>query len=108
MAQKNNKTKKLFRQVGTTLRILEVGTSWANRYELYIGLFKEDVYRYLCMTDVPMVLWDYCMERRSRIHNSVPHPIFRNQEMTPHEAKFWQTGRYLQYMQVCMVPVGIL
>ena len=58
MAQKNNKTKKLFHQVGTTLRILEVGTSWANRYELYIGLFKESVIRDLRMTNAPIVLWN--------------------------------------------------
>ena len=88
MAQKNNKTTKFFHQVGTNLRILEAGTPWANRSELYIGLFKESVRRDLCMTYAPMVLWYYCMERRYQIKNAVPRPLFQNQEMTPHEATF--------------------
>ena len=43
---KCNKSKevKLFcHKVGTTLRILEVSTQWANKSELYVGLFKEAV-----------------------------------------------------------------
>ena len=30
-------------QVGTTLKILEESTQWANRAELYVGLFKEAI-----------------------------------------------------------------
>ena len=42
-AQTSNKTKQFCLQVGTTLRVLERGTPWANRAELYIGLLKEAV-----------------------------------------------------------------
>ena len=30
-------------KIGTTLRIIEEGTPWANKAELYIGLLKEEV-----------------------------------------------------------------
>ena len=42
-AQKPKAVHQSFDQVGTTLRILEKGTPWANRAELYIDLFKEAV-----------------------------------------------------------------
>lgn len=86
MAQKNKATKKFCNQVGTSLRILEENTPWANRAELYIGLLKEAVRRDLRVSNAPMRLWDYCMERRANIHNVVPRPLFQNQGLTPHEA----------------------
>ena len=92
MAQKNNKTNIFCHKVWMTLHIFEAGTLWANCAELYTGFFKEDVHRELCMTDVPMVLWDYFMECWARIHNTVPHPLFQNQEMSPHEANFGEQG----------------
>ena len=61
MAQNNNKKGKLPHQVETTICILEAETPWANHAELYIGLFKEAVYRDLSIMDSPMVLWYYCM-----------------------------------------------
>ena len=92
MSQKNNKTNRFCHQVGTTLSILEAETLWANRVDPYIGLFKEAVRSDLCMTDVPMILWDYCMERWSQIHNAVPWPLFQNQGMTPHQSTFGKQG----------------
>ena len=83
MAQNNNRTKKIYHKIGTTLRILEAGTPWANRVELYISIFKEAVCRDLRFTDAPMMLWDYCIKRQSLIHKAVPHPILQYQEMTP-------------------------
>ena len=38
------------------------------------------------MTDAPMVLWDYYMERRYQIHNAVPRPRLQNHWMNPSEA----------------------
>ena len=35
-----------------------------------------------------MVLWDYAIERRALIHNSVPHPLSQAQGKTPHECTF--------------------
>ncbi len=91
-AQKNLATKKFCHQVGTIMRVLEEGTPWANRAELYIGLLKEAVRKDLRMSHSPMVLWDYCMERRVAIHNSLPRPLFQNRGMTPYEATFGEQG----------------
>jgi hypothetical protein len=41
--QKSQKLRKFCSEIGTTLRILEEGTPWANKAELYIGLIKEAV-----------------------------------------------------------------
>ena len=90
--QNNNKTKKFCHQVGTTLRILEAGAQWANHAELYIELFKEAVRRDLRMANVPMVLWDYCMEHQAQIHNAFSNPLLQNKEMNPHEATFGAQG----------------
>ena len=92
ISQKQKKTKKFCHQVGTTLRVLEEGTPWANRAELYIGLFKEAVRKDLRLSNAPMVLWDYCMEQRALIHNAISLLLFQNQGLTPHEATFGQQG----------------
>ena len=42
-SQTSNEVRRFYNQVGTTLKILEVDTPWANRAELYIGLLKEAV-----------------------------------------------------------------
>lgn len=60
------------KQVGMTLRLLEKNTQWANRAELYIGLLKEAVRNDLRISNAPMVLWDYCIQRRATIHNATP------------------------------------
>eukprot|EP00957_Ditylum_brightwellii_P164099 12494550-Ditylum_brightwellii.AAC.1 len=39
--QKSENLKKFLEELGTTLRVLEEGTPWANKAELYIGLVKE-------------------------------------------------------------------
>jgi hypothetical protein len=75
-------------QVGTTLRILEESTQWANRAELYIGLFKESIRQDLSRTNSPMKFWDYCAERRARIHNVIPHDLFQLNGNNPTTATF--------------------
>ena len=64
-------------QVGTILRKLEVGTPWANRAELYIGLIKEAVRKDLKSSNCPIAFWDYCMERRARINNLTARNLFQ-------------------------------
>ena len=49
-------------KVGTTLKILEAHTPWANRAELYIGILKEATRKDLRSSNAPMVLWDCAME----------------------------------------------
>ena len=91
-AQTSSKVKRFCDQVGTTLRILEKGTPWANRAELYIGLLKEAVRKDMRASNSPMVLWDYAIQRRALIHNSVPRPLFQNNGLTPHAATFGSEG----------------
>ena len=75
--QTSRKVKDFCHQVGTTLRVLEESTQWANRAELYVGLFKESVRQDLRRSNAPMVLWDYCAERRCLIHNVLPKSLFQ-------------------------------
>jgi hypothetical protein len=91
-AQQNNATRRFCHQVGTIMRVLEEGTPWANRAELYIGLLKEAVRQDLRQSNAPIVLWDYCLERRAGIHNAIPRPLFQNNGATPHEATFGEQG----------------
>ena len=91
-AQTSRSVKRFCDQVGTTLRILEKGTPWANRAELYIGLLKEAVRKDMRESHSPMVLWDYAIERRAVIHNLVPRPLFQNNGLTPHAATFGSPG----------------
>ena len=39
-SQKSKEVRQFCHKIGTTLRLLEESTQWANRSELYIGLFK--------------------------------------------------------------------
>ena len=87
-AQTTSTVKRFCDQVGTTLKILERATPWANRAELYIGLLKEAVRKDMRESNSPMVLWDYAIERRALIHNAVPRPLFQAQGKTPHECTF--------------------
>ena len=87
-AQTSSEVKTFCHQVGTTLRILETGTPWANRAELYIGLLKEAVRRDMRNSNSPMSLWCYCIERRAKIHNAVPRPLFQAQGQTPYTCTF--------------------
>ena len=72
-------------QIGTTLRILEESTQWANRAELYIGLLKTAVRRDMRESHSPLVLWDYCAQRRALIHNLTPRNLFQLENQTPHQ-----------------------
>ena len=67
--QKSIELRKFVREIGSTLRVLETGTPWANKAELYIGLLKEAVRKDMRNSNCPLVFWDYCLERRARINN---------------------------------------
>jgi hypothetical protein len=61
--QKSAELKRFCNDMGTTLRVLEEGTPWANKAELYIGLIKEAVRKDMKDADSPIPCWDYCVER---------------------------------------------
>ena len=58
-SQTSPQVRRFCNQVGTTLKILEVNTPWANRAELYIGMLKEAVCKNMRASNSPMCLWDY-------------------------------------------------
>ena len=51
------------------LNFLERRTQWSNLAEVYIGLLKEAVRKYMKDSDNPLKFWDYCTERRVLINN---------------------------------------
>jgi hypothetical protein len=91
-SQKSYSVRRFCDQVGTTLRLLEKSTQWANRAELYIGLIKEAVRKDLRSSNAPMVLWDYCIERRVQIHNMTPRSLFQNKGLNPYTITFGLTA----------------
>ena len=76
LTQTQQKVKEFCTQIGTTLRILEARTQWANRSELYVGLIKEATRKDMRATGLPLVLWDYCMERRALIFQITAKKLF--------------------------------
>ena len=90
--QTSRKSKQLCNQVGTTLRVLEEHTQWANRAELYVGLFKGGVMKDMKSSDSPLVLWDYCAERRARIHNLTARDLFQLHGQNPVSATLGDEG----------------
>ena len=87
-AQKSAKVVEFLHKIGTTLRLLEESTQWANRAELYIGLIKEAVRKDIRESHSPLVLWDYCAELRARMFNVTAKNLFQLQGQTPHMVTF--------------------
>ena len=79
-------------KIGTTLRVLEGSTQWANRAELYVGLFKEAVRKDMLDEDSPLIFWDYCAERRALITNMTAKNLFQLRGQTPHFMTFGEEG----------------
>ena len=77
--------KRFLTSIGTTLRVLEQGTPWSNRAELYVGLIKAAVHKDMRDSKCPLVFWDYCAQRRVRINNLTSKDSFKLNGITPHE-----------------------
>ena len=90
--QKSMELRKFCTEIGTTLRVLEEGTPWANKAELYIGLIKEAVRKDMKEADCPLVFWDYCVERRVRIHNLTSRKLFQLHGTNPYTALTGEEG----------------
>ena len=73
----SNDLQKFFRDIGTTQRVLEEGTPWENKAELYIGLLKEESRKDMKYSNCPVTLWNYCVERRARINSTTAKDIFQ-------------------------------
>ena len=59
-----------------TLRVLEEITARVNKSELYIGLIKESVRKYMKESNCPMYFWDSFLERRASINNTTAKNLF--------------------------------
>jgi hypothetical protein len=86
--QNQRDVKTFLRQIGTTLKTLEAETQWANRAELGVGLIKESTRKDLRDSGSPIVLWDYCMERRALIYNVTSKKLFQLHGSNPHTVTF--------------------
>ena len=84
--QTSNEVRKFLYEVGTTLRVLERGTQWANLAERFIGLLKSGVRADLRDSNAPMVLWDYCLERRVHIMNLTARSTHKLGGLNPYTA----------------------
>lgn len=84
--------RKFLSSIGTTLRVLEEGTPWSNRAELYIGIIKEAFRKDMKDSNCPLPFWDYCVERRARINNLTAKNLFQLHGTTPHQAVTGEQG----------------
>ena len=64
LEQKSENLKKFLGEIGTRLKVLERGTPWAYKAELFIGLMKEAVRNVPRISNCPLGFWD-CVERLS-------------------------------------------
>ena len=90
--QTSNEVRQYIKSVGSSLRLLEEGTPWANRAELIIGHLKAAVKKDLVQSNCPICLWDYCLERSVRINNLTAKDIFNLKGETPYTTVFGREG----------------
>ena len=74
--QIQGETRKLYNICSCTIKSLEKGTPSSNRAECYVGIVKSNVKKDLKMTNSPLVLWDYCVERRCKILSASTRYIY--------------------------------
>ena len=90
--QISDKVQKFCCKIGTTLRVLEQNTPWANKAELHIGLLKEAVRKDMKESDAPLAFWDCCVERRAQINNLTARNMFKLQGTNSHTALLSEEG----------------
>ena len=86
---KSKEVKQFCHKIGTAVRILEGATQWANRAELYVGLFKKTVRKDMLESNSPLIFLDYCAKRRAVIANMTAKDLFLLRGQTPHLNPFW-------------------
>ena len=91
-SQKSFEVKYFCNKIGTTLKLLEQGTQWANRAELYVGLVKEAVRKDIFLSHSPLVLWDYATECRAAIMSLPARDLFQLQGSNSRTANFGEEG----------------
>ncbi len=87
-AQIKREVQEFCTQIGTTLKVLEAETQWANRAKLYIVLMKEATRKDIRSSGSPLVLWDYCMERGALIFQISAKKPFQLNGTNPYTSTF--------------------
>lgn len=101
--QTKSNLRKFLQSIGTSLRVLEEGTPWSNKAELYIGLIKEAVRKDLYNSNCPLAFWDYCVERRARINNLTAKDMFKLRGQNAYATVHGETGDISNLWKVWMV-----
>ena len=86
--QTAGEAKRVCNQSGTAIRALEPNTPWANRAELYIGIFKDAIRKELRRSDCPLVLWDYCAEHKALTNNVTVSNLPQAHGQTPYQTVY--------------------
>ena len=72
--------------------MLEEHTQWSNLSEIYVGITKESVRKDMRESDIPLVLWYYCAERRAQINNLTAKNLFQIQGQNPRMETLGEEG----------------
>ena len=80
--------------VGSSLRLLEEGTPWANRAELVIGHLKARVRSTMKDVNCSPIFWDYCMEWVARVNNLTAEYVSAPRRNPSHYC-LWEGRGYL-------------
>jgi hypothetical protein len=91
-SQHSREVKNYLAEVGTRLKVLERSTQWADLAERFIGLLKSGVRADLRESNAPMVLWDYCLDRRVMIMNLTARTTHKLRGINPYTATHFQTA----------------
>ena len=91
-AQTSSAIRQFCREIGTTLRVLEEHTPWANKAELYIGIIKEAIRKDMKESNCPLAFWDYCAQRRAWINNLTANDLFSLHESNAYTSLFNEEG----------------
>jgi hypothetical protein len=95
----SEKSKSFVPKLGQHLGFLEAQTQWANRAELYVGLIKEATRKDMQATGSPLVLWDFCMERRALIFQITAKKLFQLNGTNPYTMTFGTDADILNLCQ---------
>ena len=97
--QIQGEARKLCNLCSCTIKSLEKGTPSSNRAECYVGIVKSNVKKDLKMTNFPLVLWDYCVERRCKILSVSTRDIYLLDGMVPYTK---MTGQHYDISNLCL------
>ena len=82
--QIQGETRKLCSLCSYTVKSLEKGIPSSNRAEYYVDIVKSNVKKYLRLSNSPLVLWDYCVERCCKILSTSARDIYLLEGMVPY------------------------